>query len=143
MRWLAIDPGRSRVGLAICDAEERLSVPLEVLPRKVAVPAIRAIVARERVGGVVLGLPLLPSGAEGEAAQMARKLGDRLTRVLGVPLLYEDERLTSVQARELLREARGPTGAAVDDLAAQLLLEQFLSRRRPHGSGRQDSDATA
>jgi putative Holliday junction resolvase len=130
MRWLGVDPGEARVGLAICDPEERLAIPLEVVPASAAFPAIRSIVKREQVGGIVVGLPLLPSGDEGEAARMARRLGERLDRQLDVPVVYEDERLTSVAAEEQRREAGAPRGVAIDNLAASLLLEQFLSGRR-------------
>lgn len=146
MRWLGVDPGEARVGLAICDPEERLAVPLEVVPAAAAFPAIRSIVKREQVGGIVVGLPLLPSGDEGEAARMARKLGERLDRQLDVPVVYEDERLTSVTAEAQRREAGAPRGVASDDLAAALLLEQFLAGRRAAAAAvgeEADADATA
>lgn len=129
MRWLAIDPGEARVGLAICDPEERVSVPLEVVPASAAFPAIRAIVAREGVQGIVIGLPLLPSGDEGDAAAMARRLGARIARSIEVELVYEDERLTTVAAEARAR-AGGSGDRSSDDLAAAILLEQFLQRRR-------------
>lgn len=131
MRWLGVDPGEARVGLAICDAEERVAVPLEVVPASAAFPAIRAIVDREEVGGIVIGLPLLPSGDEGDAAVMARRLGARLERSLDVEVVYEDERLTTVAAEERARAAG--TDRPSDDLAASILLEQFLAGRRPAG----------
>jgi putative Holliday junction resolvase len=146
MRWLGVDPGEARVGLAICDPEERIAVALEVIPASVAFPAIRSIVKREQVGGIVVGLPLLPSGDEGDAAKMARKLGDRLARQLDVPVVYEDERLTSVEAEAQRRAAGVPRGVASDDLAAALLLEQFLAGRRTVQQltdKRADVDATA
>jgi putative Holliday junction resolvase len=146
MRWLGVDPGEARVGLAICDPEERIAVALEVIPASVAFPAIRSIVKREQVGGIVVGLPLLPSGDEGDAAKMARKLGDRLARQLDVPVVYEDERLTSVEAEAQRRAAGVPRGVASDDLAAALLLEQFLAGRRTAQQltdKRADVDATA
>lgn len=133
MRWLAVDPGEARVGLAICDPEERLAVPLEVVPASAAFPAIRAIVRREAVGGIVVGLPLLPSGDEGDAAAMARRLGARIASALDVTLVYEDERLTTVAAERQAREAGGASRPS-DDLAAAILLEQFLGRRRDAGS---------
>lgn len=128
MRWLGIDPGEARVGLAICDPEERVAVPLEVVPAAAAFPAIRAIVDREEVGGIVIGLPLLPSGEEGDAAAMARRLGRRIASDLEVELVYEDERLTSVAAEQQARDA-GRVGPS-DDLAAAIVLEQFLEQRR-------------
>jgi putative Holliday junction resolvase len=146
MRWLGVDPGEARVGLAICDPEERIAVPLEVIPASAAFPAIRSILRREQAGGIVVGLPLLPSGDEGDAAKLARKLGDRLARHLDVPVVYEDERLTSVAAEAQRLTAGAPRGVAIDDLAAALLLEQFLAGRRiadQHTDERADVDAPA
>ena len=124
MRWLGVDPGSVRVGVAACDPEERVAVPIEIVPASAAFPAIRAIVKREEIGGIVVGLPRTLEGVEGEAARAARKLGERLTR-LGLPVEYEDERLTSVAA-----ERGMPRGESADDIAAALLLQQFIDRRR-------------
>lgn len=134
MRWLAVDAGLARVGLAICDPDERIAVPLEVVPAAVAFPAIRTIVLRDGVQGVVLGLPLTPRGREEASAQMARKLGDRIERALGLPVEYEDERYTSVEAERLDTRARDRRRSS-DDLAAVLILEQFLARRRAEARG--------
>ena len=125
MRWLGVDAGGARVGLAICDPEERIAVPLEVVPASAAFPAIRSIIARDGVGGVVLGLALTPRGAEEESARMARRLGERIERSLGLPVEYEDERLTTVEAERLAGRRR-----PADDIAATLILQQFLARRR-------------
>ncbi len=125
MRWLGIDPGEVRVGIAACDPEERIAVPIEVVPAAAAFPAIRGIAKREEVGGIVVGLPRLLGGEEGAAAAAARALGERLRRRLDLPVEYEDERLTSVAARR-----SAPRGRASDDLAAALLLQQFIDRRR-------------
>jgi putative Holliday junction resolvase len=141
VRWLAIDPGEARVGLAICDPDERVAVPLEVVPASAAFPAIRAIVTREEVAGIVIGLPLLPSGDEGEAAAMARRLGARLGSGIAVPIVYEDERLTSDAAEQRARAA-GRSGPS-DDLAATVLLEQFLAGRRAGGETTEDARADA
>lgn len=146
-RWIGVDPGAARVGLAICDEEERLAVPLEVVPASAALPAIRAIAAREGVGGIVLGLPLTLGGDEGEAVAAARRLGARLAR-LGLPIEYADERLTTWAAEEAVREAApprarrrpGPRGARpADDLAAAMLLQRFLDDRSESAEGRGDA----
>lgn len=124
MRWLGIDPGSKRVGVAICDPSERIAVPLEIVPASAAFPAVRSIAKREQVGGVVVGLPLLMDGSEGSAAALARRLGDRIRDRLGLPVEYEDERLTTVEAE---REGHGEPR---DDVAAALILQQFIDRRR-------------
>ena len=129
MRWLGVDPGGARIGLAACDAEERVAVPLEVVAASAALPAIRAVVAREGIEGIVVGLPLHMDGREGGAAEAARRLGERVRRALNLPVEYEDERLTSWAA--------GPArGRPNDDVAAALILQAFLDRRRQETSDR-------
>ena len=123
MRWLGVDWGGARVGIAACDPGERIAAPMEIVPASAAFPAIRAIARREEIGGIVIGLPLTLDGGEGSAARAARKLGERLAR-LGLPVEYEDERLSSAAA-----ERAAPRGEAVDDVAAALLLQQFIDRR--------------
>ncbi len=125
MRWLGIDPGEVRIGIAACDPDERIAVPIEVVPAAAAFPAIRSIAQREEIGGIVVGLPRLLGGEEGAAAAAARVLGERLRSRLDLPVEYEDERLTSVAA-----ERWAPRNRASDDLAAALLLQQFIDRRR-------------
>jgi putative Holliday junction resolvase len=136
-RWLGVDPGEARVGLAISDPDGRYAIPLQIVQASAAFPAIRAIVAREDVAGIVVGLARLPSGDEGDAARMARRLGERLRRVLGLPVEYEDETLTSRQA-----EAIAGHDHPSDDVAASLLLQQFLDRRNVPAE-RPGSDAPA
>lgn len=136
MRWLGIDPGEVRIGIAACDPDERIAVPIEVVPAAAAFPAIRSIAKREEVGGIVVGLPRLLGGEEGAAAAAARVLGERLRRRLDLPVEYEDERLTSVAA-----ERSAPRNRASDDLAAALLLQQFIDRRRRLCEGARMDDA--
>jgi putative holliday junction resolvase len=131
VRWLGIDPGEARVGIAISDPDGRYAIPLEVVPASAAFPAVRAIVVREGVTGVVVGIARLPSGDEGEAAAMARRLGRRLEK-LGLPVEYEDETLTSQAAAAVAGGGRPPRTS--DDTAAALILQQFLDRRAREGA---------
>ncbi len=128
MRWLGVDPGQRRVGIAACDPDERVAVPLEIVPASAAFPAIRSIVLREGIRGVVVGLPLLLDGREGEATRLARRLGDRIERALKLTVEYEDERFTTVAAE---REDGGDEPR--DDIAAALILQRFIDRRRIEG----------
>jgi putative Holliday junction resolvase len=125
MRWIGVDPGGARVGIAICDEHERVAVPVEIVPASAAVPAIRTIARREGVGGIVIGLPISLDGVERASAIAARKLGERVRRVLDLPVEYEDERLSSVAVERTAGRAK-PS----DDLAAAFLLQQFIDRRR-------------
>ena len=119
------------MGLAISDPDGRYALPLEVVPANAAFPAVRSIVEREGVVGVVVGLARLPSGDEGEAARMARRLGERLRSALDVPVEYEDETLTSHAAEQAAGRDR-PS----DDVAASMILQQFLDRRNESAEGR-------
>jgi putative pre-16S rRNA nuclease len=127
MRWLGIDPGEARVGIAACDPEERVAVALEVVPASAAFPAIRAIAQREEIGGIVVGLPVSIDGVERAQAESARKFGARLA-TLGLPVEFEDERGSTLQAGE------GRPGEARDDIAAAIVLQRFLDRRRELGA---------
>jgi len=129
MRWLGVDPGLARVGVAISDPDGRYAIPLEVLPASAAFPGIRAITQREAIVGIVVGLARLPSGDEGDAARMARRLGERLRKSLSLPVEYEDEALTSQHAEQL-----AGTDRPSDDVAASLILQQFLDRRNAAGT---------
>jgi len=137
MRWVGVDPGLARVGIAISDPECRYAIPLETVPESVAFPFIRALTQRESVAGIVMGLARLPSGDEGDAAQMARRLGERLRRSLSLPVEYEDETLTSQQAEQLTSSSR-PS----DDVAASLILQQFLDRKNQANGAGEDVEVT-
>lgn len=110
-----------------------MAVPLEVVPASAAFPAIRAIAKREEAGGIVVGLPISLDGVERAPAEAARRLGARLARALDLQVEYQDERLSS--------RAAGPVGRgrARDDIAAALLLQVFIDRRRNTGEAAGDA----
>ncbi len=128
MRWVGVDPGGARVGIAVCDDEERIAVPVEVVPASVAVPAIRTVATREHAYGIVIGLAVSMDGRERASAAAGRRLGQRVRRVLGLPVEYEDERLSTAAAERSVGRSR-PS----DDIAAAHILQQFIDRRRREG----------
>lgn len=140
---LGVDVGEVRVGLAASDPMGLLAHPVATLARdeKDGSDLERiAEVARERAAvGVVVGLPRSLSGAEGVAAQRARRYAVALQRLLEVPVYLWDERLTTVDAHRNLR-ASGVRGRdqrrVVDQAAAVLILQAALEARsagRPVG----------
>lgn len=133
MRWLGVDPGGERVGIAACDPDERIAVPVEVVPASAAFPAIRSIAAREEVGGIVIGLPLLMDGREGSAAAAARRLGERVRTRIGIPVEYQDERLSTVEAEHAAQQGAARRRPS-DDMAAAIILQRFLDERRDGGA---------
>lgn len=137
-RILAIDPGSVRIGLAICDAERRIASPLATYTRRDAkqdAQYFKQLVAEERVGLVVVGLPVRADGYEGEQAKAARTFGAWLTEITAVPCEFFDERLTSFAADEAMRDAglsKKQRKERRDRLAAQMLLQAYLESQA-HG----------
>jgi putative Holliday junction resolvase len=134
-RLLGLDYGTRRIGLALCDDEQRIASPLENYDRRR--PALDAEhlaeAAREnRVVGLVVGLPLHMGGEEGQKANEARRFGSWAAAALGLPLDFWDERLTSYLAQELMRDAglsRKKQKSRLDKVAAQLMLQSYLDSR--------------
>lgn len=130
MRILGLDLGRRRIGLALGDTESRIAIGLPTIRNDGQVAEnLRAIIEGERVGQLIVGLPKTMSGATGEQAAYTRKWADKLSRLLGVTVTYEDERLTSKLARDGLLAVRGKLKKEdIDQAAAVLILQSFLDR---------------
>ncbi len=134
MRYLAVDYGAKRTGLAVCDAGERVVSPLRVLQgQKDLVEKIRQIVVAESIEAVVLGLPLNMDGSQGPQAKRVIAFAEQLRRHIGVPLHFQDERLSSFGAEEKLQEiglSRAQRKERLDALAAAEILESFLEQQK-------------
>ncbi len=137
-RILAVDWGERRVGVAISDELGTLARPLPTLfveSWREAVDQISALVAENAVATVVVGDPMHMSGEESSSARKVRRLVDALSeRLPAVRFVYWDERLSSRQAQEILRErkerTRGRKGR-LDQIAAAVLLQSYLDGMRP------------
>ena len=135
-RWLGIDWGGRRIGLALSDLEGRRAFGYSTIDAQKGDPLreIRRICDEEYVGGIVLGLPLRSdTGEESETARSVREFGGRLQAALRIPVIYEDERFTSFAAEQDLKAAGWVPGkdpkALVDKAAAKVLLQDHLDRR--------------
>jgi putative Holliday junction resolvase len=136
-RILAIDFGTRRVGAAISDPSRVIASPLETYVRTTPqrdAAHYRALVADEGVERIVVGLPLHTGGGEGESAVQARAFGRWLADATGRPVVFYDERYTSLQAEDLLIThgvKRKGRKARIDRLAAQILLQAYLDAECP------------
>ncbi len=133
MRALGIDFGEKRIGLAISDPEGRWALPLTTtLERgtdRRAAYAIAEIARREAVEVLVLGEPLGLDGEAGDAALRVRRFGERLRRAARLPVVRQNEALTTVEAAERLSHTGGePRDGRLDAVAAQILLQEALDR---------------
>ena len=133
---LAIDLGKARIGLALSDPDGRMAMPLATLVRrnrKKDLAELKQVVSDHRVRCAVVGLPLLMSGEEGDAAAGARSFAERLrAAVSGLEVELWDERLTTVEAERMLAEREVPSRrrkAMVDSLAAMVILQSYLDAR--------------
>jgi putative Holliday junction resolvase len=134
-RFLGLDYGTRRIGLALSDVEARIAFPERTLERRGErrdVEAICKLVAERGVVGIVVGLPLHMDGRRGPEAEAAEAFARAVGDATGVPVELLDERWTTVEAERALRQS-GRTGKkrrdVVDAVAATLLLRAFLERR--------------
>ena len=112
---LGLDYGRSRIGLAIADAETRMAKPLATLERinrNEDMRRLRELVREQGVRQIIVGLPLRLDGSHGEMAGEASRFAERIRKQIGVPVEMVDERLTSWEAERLLEEQGGRPMAA-------------------------------
>lgn len=135
-RYLGIDFGERRVGLAISDEGARISVPYRVIERQDDArlcAEIGSIVDQEAISAVVLGDPVRVDGHPGEASERVHRFGKKLAEAIGLPVEYMVETLTSDEARRRLRPVRRRRSRSrLDAVAAQILLQDFLDARTGH-----------
>ena len=134
MKYLAIDYGKKRTGLAVADDQTRIALPLEVIETSSDTERIRRIaeaIEDQGVDALVLGLPLNMDGSEGPASKGARQFSKRLAEAVGLTVHFVDERLTSHEAESVLRET-GLSGRKTktrrDAVAAAVILRDFLQK---------------
>jgi putative Holliday junction resolvase len=133
MRILAIDPGERRVGLAISDELGITAQGLDTFDTQAAndfFSHVAGLVSRFDVGEIVVGDPVHLSGKPGESSEKARALAGELQRRFDIKVTMWDERLSSEEAKRVLRGSRAKKGT-VDKLAAVIILQTYLDFRRP------------
>ena len=136
---LAVDLGKSRTGLAVCDPGEVLASPYGVVTEADSerlAHQIKEAALHAHAELLVVGLPKNMDGTEGESARAAREMAALLLERTGLPVELVDERRTTVTAHEYLNavNVRGKKRkAVVDAVAATVILEAFLERRRMAG----------
>lgn len=133
---LGIDYGTVRVGLAICDREQKIAVPLVIYERQhqqQEAAYYQELVKRERIAGLVMGLPVHLSGSESAKSKEVRKYGEWLKQVTGLPLAFCDERYSTAFAWDELKAGglkASQRKKQLDKVAAQIMLQAFLDSPR-------------
>jgi putative pre-16S rRNA nuclease len=137
MRILALDVGDRRIGLAISDAMGMLASPLQIIENKNIAAACREIevIARDKEARkIIVGLPLSMSGEDSEQTAKTREFADNLAEIVKLPVVFCDERLSTVTAANLHREVktgRGKPRQRLDAMAAAVILQGCLDGEIP------------
>jgi putative Holliday junction resolvase len=141
MKYLALDVGDRRVGVAVSDPTGLIATPLAVVHRKSKVEDFRQIarlVREQKVEGLVVGLPLQADGSAGPQARRIQRYGLAVAAALqaeglDLPIVFWDERLSTVRAQESMiaagRKARDRR-ARIDAAAAAVILQDYLDEQR-------------
>jgi putative Holliday junction resolvase len=133
-RLMGLDLGTKTIGLALSDVERRIATPLETIKRVKFTPdvgRIKELAARYEVGGLVFGLPLNMDGTEGPRSQATRAFIRNMKPLLPLPVLFWDERLSTMVVTRTLLDAdasRAKRADAVDKMAAAYILQGALDR---------------
>ncbi len=132
MKYLALDVGEKTIGLAVSDPLGLVPRPLSTLSRRGArsdVPALDRLASEQGAEALLVGYPVHVSGEAGAAAARAARLARQLKAKTGLPVLGIDERYSTLEAEEFLRESGSRRGRRRPDdhaVAAALILRRFL-----------------
>lgn len=132
---LALDIGEARVGIAVSDATGTLAMPVKVLPAQEVLGnarSFRYIIEDYEPEVLVCGRPETLAGEDGPQAQRVVEAAEKIARVTGLPLEFIDERLSSREAKRILREqglSEREMRGKVDSVAASLFLQTWLDVR--------------
>lgn len=134
-RLLGVDHGEKVIGLAVCDANWTAARPLELLVRRTRAQDfahINAVIARQEIAAVVVGLPELPPdhNVTGQA-QTVRRWSTRLAAAVHVPVYLWNEQYSSFEAEEIAAEVGLDRSARIDDRAAAIILQSFIDAHPP------------
>ncbi len=139
MRILGLDFGSKTVGVAVSDENEFLASGVETIRReredklRKTYARIEALIEELGVEKIVLGLPLTLDGEEGVRVQKTRDFGENLQRRTGLDIEYQDERLTTVEAYNLMSESgvkKDKQLQMVDEVAATIILQDYLDSKK-------------
>lgn len=136
MKIMSIDYGDVRTGIAFCDKNESLAYPYSVIKEnyqpKLIVKIVN-IISLENPEKIVIGLPKNMDGTYGYRCEKCKSLGDELSKVIDLPIEYQDERLTTVMAHNAL-SANNIKGKKrkenIDAVSAVMILQSYLDKNK-------------
>ncbi|MFW6772272.1 Holliday junction resolvase RuvX [Weissella cibaria] len=139
-RVMGLDVGSRTVGVAVSDLLGWTAQGVEIIrinedEKEFGIARMKELVAQFQPTGFVLGLPKNMNNTSGPRVDAARAYGDLLMETFGLPIDFQDERLTTVEAERMLVEeadaSRKKRKQVIDKLAAALILQNYLDRKGP------------
>lgn len=136
MKFLAIDLGLSRTGIAISDDLEMMAIPLKTIRQKnkdKLLNEISELVKVYNIDKIILGLPVNMDGSDGESAKNARLFSEKLFAITGLEVILQDERVTTVLAHSYLNNAdvkKKKKKDVVDTVSAVIILQNYLDFKK-------------
>ena len=140
MRVIALDVGDRRIGIALSDPTGLLASPVSTITRKghdMDVDEVLALAAQNDVAEIIVGMPVSLSGRKGAQAARTTAFAEGLRRQTDLPVVFVDERYSTVQAERSLRELGVQPSrdrARVDAAAAAVILQSYLDSKRAKSS---------
>ncbi len=132
-RLLGLDLGAKTIGMALSDLRRRVASPMDTVKRRKFTQdaeRLERVIAENEVVGVVLGLPVLMDGAEGPRCQSTRQFASNLSKRIGPPISFWDERLSTAAVERMMIDemdlTRKRRSEVVDKLAAAYILQGAL-----------------
>lgn len=128
---MGIDYGSVRIGIALSDINQEIATPFKIISK---IKELDDIIPAKNVVGIIIGLPLQPDGTEGKTASQARLFATRLSEKFSLPILWLDERYSSVQTEAFLKDTlfmcQENRKKVLDAYVAARLLQQALNLRK-------------
>ncbi|HSE56949.1 MAG TPA: Holliday junction resolvase RuvX [Candidatus Paceibacterota bacterium] len=125
MKFLGVDYGEKRVGIAISDEAGEFAFPRAVVSRQKAVQEIAALAAEEQVAGIIIGDSVASNEEANQILEKVKQFAAALEKVVPLPIKFEREDYSSVEAHRYQTKA-----GAKDDSAAAIILQRFLDKKR-------------
>lgn len=135
-RIMCLDYGDVRIGIAFSDLLQTIASPFDTYTRKSLSEDLiffENLAKQKDVELIVMGLPYNMDGSVGDRIVLTKEFGEQLSEKLNLPIKYVDERLSSVEAEEILSEAKVPAikrKGLIDKIAAGIILQNYLNSRK-------------
>ncbi len=125
MKYLGIDYGDKKIGLAIADSETKIASPYKILTNsKDVLSKISEICHEEDIDKIIIGLPLTLKSSTSKQTEIVLNFIDKFKKIIDLPIIEQDERLSSGYAKELLKQIK--VKHLDDDVAAMIILQSYL-----------------